>query len=263
MPGPTDPNLQFADLKRLIENLVRVGHIADVDHGAMPPLVRVQLSPTVTTEWRPYFEVRAGDTGTWNPPTVGECVMFLSPGGITEGGYALAGLPTAGHPPPSADANKTVTKYPDGAVFEYDHSAHALKVTLPGDGTADVTVPDAITVHCKTADVTASESATVHSQQITLEAQQITLDAPQTTATGNVTVMGLFSFMGGMAGTAGSSVPGASAEARLDLPINSTREINTTSTMHADGDITAGDISVKGHVHGEVVRGGDQSGGPQ
>ncbi|MNT96564.1 hypothetical protein D3C71_1724280 [compost metagenome] len=75
--------------------------------------------------------------------------------------------------------------------------------------------------------------------------------------------MGLFSFMGGMAGTAGSSVPGASAEARLDLPINSTREITTTSTVHADGDITAGAISVKTHVHGEVVRGGDQSGGPQ
>ncbi|WP_447779361.1 phage baseplate assembly protein V [Variovorax boronicumulans] len=263
MPGPLDTNQLLADLQRQIANIIRVGAIAEVDHGATPPLVRVQLTDSVRTDWRPYIELRAGKTGTWNPPTVGECVLLFSPGGLTEGGIALAGLPTANRPAPSSDPNKTVTKYPDGAVVEYDHDAHALKVTLPGDGTADITVPDSITVHCKTADVTASESATVHSQQITLEAQQITLDAPQTTATGNVTVMGLLTFMGGMAGTGASSVPGATGEARLNLPIYSTREIETTSTMHADGDITAGAISVKSHVHGEVVRGGDQSGGPQ
>ncbi|CAN7593702.1 phage baseplate assembly protein V [Variovorax paradoxus] len=255
MPGPVDPIQLFADLQRQIANLVRTGTIAEVDHGAQPPLVRVQLTDNVCTDWRPYIEQRAGDTGTWNPPTVGECAVVFSPGGMTEGGFVLAGLPTAGRPPPSSDPKKTVTKYPDGCVIEYDHGAHALKVTLPGGGTADVTVPDAITVNCRTADITASESATVHSQQITL-------DAPQTTATGNMTVMGLLTFMGGLAGSGGGGVPGASGEARLNLPIYSTREIETTSTMHADGDITAGDISLMHHRTAGVVSGGETSQGP-
>jgi phage baseplate assembly protein V len=255
MPGPVDPIQLLSDLQRQIANLVRTGTIAEVDHSAMPPLVRVQLTETGTSDWRPYFELRAGNTGTWNPPTIGEGVVLFSPGGLTEGGFVLPGLPTESRPPPSADPNKTVTKYPDGAVVEYDHDAHALKITLPEGATADVTVPDAITVNCKTADVTASESATVHSKQITL-------DAPQTTTTGNMTVMGLLTFMGGMAGSGGGGVPGASGEARLNLPIYSTREIETTSTMHADGDISAGDISLQQHRTSGVLRGGEISEGP-
>jgi phage baseplate assembly protein V len=255
MPGPVDPNQLLADLQRQIANIVRVGAIAEVDHGATPPLVRVQLTDSVRTDWRPYIEQRAGDTGTWNPPTVGECVVLFSPGGRTEGGIVLAGLPTATHPAPSSDPNKTVTKYPDGAVVEYDHAAHALRVDLPEGATADITVPDSITVRCKTADVTASESATVHSQQITL-------DAPQTTTTGNMTVLGLLTFMGGLAGFGSGSVPGSTGEARLDLPIFSTREIETTSTMHADEDVTAGEISLKTHRTSGVEAGENFSGVP-
>ncbi|WP_431131085.1 hypothetical protein [Variovorax paradoxus] len=63
--------------------------------------------------------------------------------------------------------------YPDGAVIEYGHAAHALTATLPSGGTADITVPDSVTVHCKTADVTASESAKVHSQEISLDAHPL------------------------------------------------------------------------------------------
>ncbi|BEP48543.1 hypothetical protein [Variovorax sp. V116] len=62
----------------------------------------------------------------------------------------------------SGDVERTT--YPDGAIIEYDHAAHALKATLPGGGPADITVPDSVRVHCKTADATASENAKVHSQ---------------------------------------------------------------------------------------------------
>ncbi|MBP6894330.1 MAG: phage baseplate assembly protein V [Pseudacidovorax sp.] len=255
MPGPTDPFQLFADLQRMVANLLRVGTIAAVDPTATPPRVRVKLTENTTTDWRPYFELRTGETRTWNPPTVGEPVMLLSPNGLTEGGYVLAGIPTEGHPPPSNDPNKTVTRYPDGMVIEYDHAAHKFKATLPADGTADIDVPDAITVTCKTADVTASESATVHSQQITL-------DAPQTTTTGHLTVMGLTSMMGGFAAYGTSTVPGSQGTGRMNIPLLSTREIETTSTIHADTDVTAGAISLKTHPHGEVQSGGDVSGGP-
>jgi phage baseplate assembly protein V len=256
MPGPVDPVQQFSDLKRQIENVVRVGTIAAVDHGATPPLVRVKLSETATSDWRPYIEQRAGDTGTWNPPTVGECVLLFSPGGLTEGGFVLTGVPTASRPTPSADPNKTVTKYPDGAVIEYDHAAHALKITLPENGTADITVPDAITVKCKTADVTADESATVHSQQVTVEAQQIKLDAPLTIATGMFTVMGLLTWQQGMVGY-GVGPGGQGAQINCNMSLINGHGITTDG-----GDIVAGDISVQGHHHGQVKEGSDISGGP-
>jgi phage baseplate assembly protein V len=248
MPETSEAPQQFADLQRLLANIVRVGTIADVDHGSTPPLVRVQLSGSVTSDWRPYLELRAGKTGTWNPPTVGECVLFLSPNGLTEGGIALPGLPTQSHPTPSSDPNKTVTKYPDGAVFEYDHTAHKLKVTLPADGTADIEVPDAITVKCKTADVTASESAKVHSQEITL-------DAPMNIVTGQLVVLGLLTYTAGMAGS-GVGPGGKTAQIDGDMAL-----INGHGLSTDGGDIVAGDISLLGHGHIEEDAGGRTAGG--
>lgn len=249
MPGPSEAPEQFDDLKRQVANLLRVGTIAAVDHARTPPLVRVQLTDSATTDWRPYFELRAGDTGTWNPPTVGECVMLLSPNGLTEGGFALAGLPTTSRPTPSSDRNKTVTKYPDGAVFEYDHEAHALKVTLPEGGTADVDVPDSIKVTCKTADVTASENATVHSAQITL-------DAPMTTTTGQLVVQGLLTFQQGMMGS-GIGPGGKGVQIDTDVEFINGHGITTDG-----GDIVAGDISLQNHRTSGVESGSDISDGP-
>lgn len=257
MPGPVDPAQQFADLKRQIENLVRVGNIAEVNHGATPPMVRVKLTDTATSDWRPYIEQRAGDTGTWNPPTVGECVLLISPGGLTEGGFVLTGVPTAGRPTPSADPNKTVTKYPDGAVIEYDHDAHALKVTLPEGATADIVVPDSITVKCKTADVTADDSATVHSKKVTVEAQQITLDAPQTTVTGKLDVLKLLTWQQGMVGYGTGGPGGQGAQINCDMSFIKGHGIKTDG-----GDIVAGAISLQKHRTSGVVKGGDTSGEP-
>lgn len=249
MPGPIESQHLFADLQRRLANLVRMGTIADVDHGSTPPLVRVLLSGEEPSEWRPYLELRAGKTGTWNPPTVGESVLFLSPDGLTEGGFALPGLPTQSHPTPSSDPNKTVTKYPDGAVFEYDHAAHKLKVTLPADGTADIDVPDAITVTCKTADVTAGESAKVHSQEITL-------DAPKTIATGELVVQGLLTWLSGMEGY-GVGPSGKGAQIDCDVEF-----INGHGVKTDGGDIVAGTVSLLHHLTSGVQNGDEISGEP-
>lgn len=249
MPGPTESPQLFADLLRKVANIVRTGTVTHVDHSAIPPLVRVQLTEGGSTDWRPYIELRAGKTGTWNPPTAGECVVFLSPDGMTEGGYALPGVPTESHPTPSSDPNKTVTKYPDGAIVEYDHSAHKLKVTLPPDGTADIEVPDAITVKCKTADVTASDSAKVHSQEITL-------DAPMNIVTGQLLVQGLLTYTAGMAGS-GTGPGGKTAQIDGDMAF-----INGHGLSTDGGDIVAGAISLLKHRTAGVVRGGEISDGP-
>ncbi|MET3516472.1 phage baseplate assembly protein V, partial [Pseudacidovorax sp. 1753] len=75
-----DIDLLLPDVLRKLENLVRTGTIAEVRHELPGALVRVQIGKNLT-DWRPYHDLRAGNTRTWNPPTVGEQVTLLSPDG--------------------------------------------------------------------------------------------------------------------------------------------------------------------------------------
>ena len=136
---------------------------------------------------------------------------MLSPGGDTAAGFVLVGLYSTANPAPEATGDAQSTTYPDGAVIRYDHAAHALSATLPGGGTADITAPAGVTVY----------------------SSAITLDAPQTTTTGALTVQGLLTFQGGMAG----SGSGAGATAVI------------TGGITATEDVKAGGISLINHTH--------------
>ena len=61
----------LAELARLIENLIRLGTVAEVQ--VEPPRVRVKTG-NVTTAWRPWFALRAGADREWDPPTIGEVI---------------------------------------------------------------------------------------------------------------------------------------------------------------------------------------------
>lgn len=103
-----DIDLLLPDVLRKLENLVRTGTIAEVRHELPGALVRVPTGKNVT-DWRPYHELRAGNTSTWNPPTVGEQVTLLSPGGDLAGALVIGGIHQNDHPALSTDPNKTVT----------------------------------------------------------------------------------------------------------------------------------------------------------
>ncbi|WP_251978562.1 phage baseplate assembly protein V [Salinicola avicenniae] len=130
-----------AELLRLIHNLIRLGTIAEVDHASAR--VRVRSGGLLTT-WLPWLALRAGTTREWDPPTISEQVVLLSPGGDPALGVALTGLFSTAHPAPSDAASLWHRVFPDGAVIEYDHEAHHLRAALPGsasiDAQADVTV---------------------------------------------------------------------------------------------------------------------------
>lgn len=167
----------LADLARRLDNLLRLGTIAEVNHAQA--LCRVK-SGGITTGWLPWIERRAGTTRTWSPPTVGEQVIVFSPSGEPAAGVVLAGLYTAAHDQPSGTSNHHVMDFPDGARITYDHAAGALAVT-----------------GIKTATVQASD--------------HVTVDCPESTITGNVliqgqcTVQGLLTYANGLAGTGGSN----------------------------------------------------------
>mgnify|MGYP001627780685 CR=1 FL=1 len=125
---------RIAELFRLLNNLVRIGTIAEVDHQAAR--ARVQAGDNLTG-WQKWITLRAGTTQEWDPPTVGEQVLLLSPGGDLAQGVIIAGLFTRNEPSASADEHKRV--YPDGATITYDHVKKELVASLPGKATINIT----------------------------------------------------------------------------------------------------------------------------
>lgn len=208
-----DPIFALSELQRLLHNLIRVGTIHSVDHGGpgQPARVRVAIGELLT-DWRPYHECRAGATTTWNPPTVGEQATVFSPSGDLGAAVVLVGLNSTGNPAPSNAASKSVTKYPDGTIVEYDHGAHALLVSLSGGGTATVVAPGSVTI-----------------------------DSPEVTMTGNCTVKGTLAYQGGLLGK--GIAKGAKSAAEIEGSMRATEDVvagDISLTGHGHGGVRSG-----------------------
>ncbi len=127
-----------AELHRRLENLIRFGTIKTI-HPAKPfTTVTVTIGEITTAKLR-FLTLRAGRTKTWDPPTIGEEVMVLSPSGVLEMGVAIAGFNNADNPAPSDDVGKTIRVFEDGCILCYDVKTHHLEAILPKSGTCDIT----------------------------------------------------------------------------------------------------------------------------
>lgn len=135
-----------ADLHRRLENIIRFGTIKTI-HPAKPfTTVTVNIGAITTAELR-FLTLRAGKTKTWDPPTIGEEVMVLSPSGVLEMGVAIAGFNNTDNPSPSDDLNQTIRIFEDGCIFTYDVSSHMLSAILPPGGKAIITADGGVTVN--------------------------------------------------------------------------------------------------------------------
>lgn len=135
--------MNITDLLRRLENLIRLGTIAAVDHQAARCTVR---TGGLSVPNLPWLALRAGDSSDWDPPTVGEQCILIAPSGEPALGIALVGLYSQQLPAPSNSATVRRRKYPDGAVIDYDHASHALSATLPAGGKAQLTAPGGVTI---------------------------------------------------------------------------------------------------------------------
>lgn len=210
------------ELFRLLQNLLRKGSVFAVDHNSTPPTCRVR-SGDLETNFIPWFTLSAGKTRDWLPPTEGEQVMLLCPGGDPAEGVALRGINSDENPAPSNLPSLNVLRsYPDGAVIQYDHETHALDVTLPEGGTITVISPSAVEVR---------------STDVIVKAETVKVDAAQTTFTGAVTVEGAFAFQAGMTGQ-----PGAGGGKTMQI----------TGGAEFTEDVKAAGVSVSKHKHPET-----------
>ncbi|EHU2214543.1 TPA: phage baseplate assembly protein V [Acinetobacter baumannii] len=136
-----------ADINRRLENLIRFGKIKTVNPSNPIPLVTVDLDDIVTPEIR-FFNACSGDDSTWDPPSLDEEVMVISPcGEIGPTSVVFYGLYNNEHPAPSDDLNKKIRVFADGCIIAYDIAAHHLSAILPSGGKAIVTADGGITVN--------------------------------------------------------------------------------------------------------------------
>lgn len=135
-----------AELHRRLENLIRFGTIKAIYPGQPFTTVTVTIGAITTAKLR-FLTLRAGKTKTWDPPSVGEEVMVISPSGVLEMGVAIAGLNNQDNPSPSKDMNKTIRIFEDGCIFTYDVSNHELTAILPPGGKATLTADGGVTVN--------------------------------------------------------------------------------------------------------------------
>ncbi|ENZ7198072.1 phage baseplate assembly protein V [Klebsiella variicola] len=117
--------MDFVELLRLLENVVRTGTVTEVDEEKWR--VRVQSGGLETTLLR-WNAQRAGAFKVWVPPSVGEQVWFLCLGGNTNAAFIGGSLYSDDNPAPGASRNEMVMTAPDGATFRYDAEAGALQV---------------------------------------------------------------------------------------------------------------------------------------
>lgn len=166
------------DIFHRLHNLIRLGTIAAVDHAQAQCRVK---TGELLTDWLHWVTLAAGAVRNWQPPTLGEQVLLLCPGGELSAGVALCGIYSETYPAPSHEANNTLTRYDDGAVIAYDAARHHLNISLPNGGTVALTAPHSVTI----------------------TSPSLTLNTETVTCTGDLIVQGHLSYAGGLSGTGG------------------------------------------------------------
>jgi phage baseplate assembly protein gpV len=130
----------LSDHDRRLAGLVRVGRVAETTGDK----VRVDIGE-IRTHWIPVLAPAAGAMRAWSPPSVGEQVLVLAPGGEPDQAVALAGIYSAASPAPSQDLEETRIEWEDGAAVSYHRGAKRMTIDLPG-GKLNILAPGGVTI---------------------------------------------------------------------------------------------------------------------
>lgn len=158
----------LTELTRRLENLIRAGTIAELDPEK--PRCRVKTGGLLT-DWLPFFALRAGEDSDWDPPSVDEQCLVLSPSGNPAHGFVIFGLYSDRFPAPDNVPTRRRRRYRDGAVVDYDTATHTLSATLPDGGKANLIAPGGVHI---TGDVVIDGLVTV-TQDVVAGEQKISL----------------------------------------------------------------------------------------
>lgn len=120
-----------------VSQIVREGRIVSVDRASATCIVAIgdpdgEDGETVTDDI-PWLAARAGGTIVWSPPSEGEAVLLIAPGGDIAQAVAVPGIYSTEFPAPG-DGPREFIRFEDDAEFGYDPETGEADVTLPSGG---------------------------------------------------------------------------------------------------------------------------------
>lgn len=123
----------FAELKRLINNIVSFGTISQTKSSDGKALARVKVMDR-ETDFLPVVSISNSFKKHFIPIRVGEQCVMISPFGEASGGFIIRSIFNKGSKEPSlANDTTEVMEYEDGTVITYDTKAKLLKLDCVGD----------------------------------------------------------------------------------------------------------------------------------
>ncbi|EPJ56351.1 MAG: hypothetical protein OFPI_00180 [Osedax symbiont Rs2] len=122
--------MNTADLARLIENLIRIGTIAVVDHGARKLKVK---SGNLLTNWLDWPADIGRNYKRWRPLRLGTQVILTCPAGDPAQAMIIGMLYSNGRESPSIDPNIDLIAFDDGSYLEHHQGNKTLKLHSAGD----------------------------------------------------------------------------------------------------------------------------------
>jgi len=159
---------EIAELHRRLGNLLKIGRIEKTDYSQAIPLCRVRVGDLLTG-WLPMLALRAGPDNCWWPFEIGEQVVVLSPSGDPAQGIVLGAINQRSFPAQGDRPDRHRVVYADGAVIEYDRSAHHLKAVLPEGATTEIVSSGGVSIVGDVAvigNITASGDITDHTRSM-------------------------------------------------------------------------------------------------
>ncbi|MDR2745150.1 MAG: phage baseplate assembly protein V [Desulfovibrio sp.] len=225
----------YASLERRVAALearfpasLRFGRVTGVEGGA----ARVQLDDGqgVVTMPLPTLQRRVLKDQEIKMPDVGEPVaaLFSGQAGGQETGVVLGAVYSPAVPDPEQPAHFEYSRFSDGTVIHYDRETHKLFADVKGD--VEVKTTGAVSIEAE-GEITAQSAV------------RIKLKAPF------IELAGLLVWTD-EDGNAGHGV------------LRGTVVVRDGSVHVPDEDVTAGAVSVRGHVHEDVWTGPDTTGKP-
>ncbi len=124
-----------------LDEMIRYGKVATVDLAAGLCVVSTGDIVSQPIKW---LEIRAGRTRTWSPPSIGEQVVLLCPGGDIAGAIAVRGVSSDAYPP-AGNSERELIEFSDGTVIAYDPTAHLFEL-LAGEGRLRVTATGGLSI---------------------------------------------------------------------------------------------------------------------
>ncbi len=128
-----------------LRGIYKTGIVQEVNDSLVVARVLLPDEDNMVTWWLQIMQPKTfGDQYLWLPDVGQEVAVMMDE--QFEAGIVIGSFYSEKNPPPKSGAGIFHVTFKDGAVIEYDRSAHLLKAILPEGGKGELTCPAGLTI---------------------------------------------------------------------------------------------------------------------